>query len=422
MTYNLIIVFIMLLLSALFSGMEIAFVSSNKLRIELDKKQGHFSSKILSVFTHNPEQYLATMLVGNSISLVIYGLLMAILLEPLIRNISSSEITILICQTILSTLVILITAEFLPKALFRINPNSYLKLFAVPVLLFYILLYPLTKCIILISNFFLKTFFKTNINDSQKLHVFGKIDLDNLVNEAQKNNRQMPKNDSEIKIFQNALDFSKVKLRDCMIPRTEIEAVNVSSPMEELQQRFVSTGYSKILVYEENIDNIVGYISSKDLFKNPGSIKEKLVKALIVPETMPASKLLKLLMQDHKSLAVVVDEFGGTAGMITIEDIIEEIFGEIEDEHDTQDLVNKKTGENEYLLSGRLEIGFLNEKYNLHLPESDEYETIAGLILAHHQSIPKPNERIVLQPFVFKILKVSSTRVELIQLSLDNKD
>jgi CBS domain containing-hemolysin-like protein len=420
MTFNLIIVFLMLVLSALFSGMEIAFVSSNKLRIELDKKQGHFSSKILSVFTHNPEQYIATMLVGNSFTIVIYGLLMAILLDPIVRTITNSEVYILICQTILSTLIILITAEFLPKALFRINPNSFLNIFSIPVLFFYILLYPLTKCIIFISDFFLKNFFRTNINSRQKIHVFGKIDLDNLVNEAQKNNMEAPKNDSEIKIFQNALDFSKVKLRDCMIPRTEIEAVNVSSGIEELQHRFSSTGYSKILVYEENIDNIVGYISSKDLFRNPKTIQEKLVKALIVPETMPASKLLKLLMQDHKSLAVVVDEFGGTAGMLTIEDIIEEIFGEIEDEHDTKDLVEKKTGEHEFLLSGRLEIEYLNEKYNIHLPESDEYETIAGLILAHHQSIPKPNERIVIQPFIFKILKVSNTRVELIQLSTED--
>jgi CBS domain containing-hemolysin-like protein len=419
MTYNLIIVFLMLIFSALFSGMEIAFVSSNKLRIELDKKQGHFFSKILTVFTRNPEQYIATMLVGNNFALVIYGLLMVILLEPLIHSFTNSEVSILICQTILSTLIILITAEFLPKALFRINPNSFLNFFAVPMLIFYILLYPLTKCIILISNFFLKNFFSTNINSTQKIHVFGKIDLDNLVNEAQKNNRQAPKNDTEIKIFQNALDFSTVKLRDCMIPRTEIEAVNVSSTMEELQHRFITTGYSKILVYEENIDNIVGYISSKELFKNPGTIQEKLVKPLIVPETMPASKLLKLLMQDHKSVAVVVDEFGGTAGMLTIEDILEEIFGEIEDEHDTQYLIEKKTGEDEFLFSGRLEIEYLNEKYSLHLPESDEYETIAGLILAHHQSMPKLNERIVLQPFVFKILKVSNTRVELIQLSVD---
>lgn len=418
MTFNLCIVFLMLILSALFSGMEIAFVSSNKLRIALDKKKNHASSKILSVFTGNPEQYIATILVGNSFALVVYGLLMAILLRPFIQNITNSEVSILICQTLLSTLIILITAEFLPKALFRINPNSFLNFFAVPMLVFYIFLYPLTKCIILISNFILKTFFSTNINSLQKIHVFGKIDLDNLVNEVQKNSSRTPKNNSEIRIFQNALDFSKVKLRDCMIPRTEIEAVNVDSTIEELQERFITTGYSKILIYEENIDNIVGYISSKELFKDPGSIQEKLVKPLIVPETMAASKLLKLLMQDHKSLAVVVDEFGGTAGMITIEDILEEIFGEIEDEHDTQDLIEKKTGENEFLFSGRLEIEYLNEKYNLNLPESDEYETIAGLILAQHQSMPKLNERIVLQSFVFKILKVSNTRVELIQLTV----
>jgi CBS domain containing-hemolysin-like protein len=419
MTNNLIIVFLMLIFSALFSGMEIAFVSSNKLRIELDKKGGHLSSKIISLFTRNPEQYIATLLVGNNFTLVIYGLLMAILLKPVIHTFTNSEIYILICQTILSTFIILITAEFLPKALFRINPNSFLNFFAVPMLIFYILLYPLTKCIILISNFFLRNFFKTDINSKQKIHVFGKIDLDNLVNESQKNNTEVPKNNTEIKIFQNALDFSTVKLRDCMIPRTEIEAVNVDSSLAELQQRFITTGYSKILVFEDNIDNIVGYISSKELFKNPANLKEKLVKPLIVPETMPASRLLKLLLQDHKSVAVVIDEFGGTSGMLTIEDILEEIFGEIEDEHDTSYLIEKKTGDNEYLFSGRLEIEYLNEKYNLHLPESDEYETIAGLILAHHQSMPKLNERIILQPFIFKILKVTNTRVELIQLSVE---
>ncbi len=417
MTIHLFFLVIMLLLCALFSGMEIAFVSSNKLRIELDRKQGQFPARIVAAFTHNPEQYLATMLVGNNIALVVYGLLMAILLEPAILHFTHSEATLLVVQTLLSTLLILIVAEFLPKALFRLNPNTFLNLFAIPVMFFYLLLYPITRLTILLANWALKTFFRTNIQERRKINVFGKIDLDNLVNEAQQMNQQF-ENESEIKIFQNALDFSSVRIRDCMIPRTEIEAVNVHTSLDELQERFIETGYSKILVYDGAIDNIVGYISSKDLFKNPAGIEERLVKPLIVPETMSAQKLLKMLMYEHKSIAVVVDEFGGTSGLITIEDILEEIFGEIEDEHDTIDLVDKQLSENEFLFSGRMEIEVINEKYGIGLPESDAYETLAGFILAHYQNLPKQNEKVVIDPFTFRILKVSHTRVELVRLSI----
>ncbi len=417
MTIHLFFLVIMLLLCALFSGMEIAFVSSNKLRIELDRKQGHFPARIVAAFIRNPEQYLATMLVGNNIALVVYGLLMAILLEPAILHFTHSEATLLVVQTLLSTLLILMVAEFLPKALFRLNPNTFLNLFAIPVMFFYLLLYPITRLTILLANWALKTFFRTNIQERRRLNVFGKIDLDNLVNEAQQVNQQF-ENESEIRIFQNALDFSSVRIRDCMIPRTEIEAINVHTSLNELQERFIETGYSKILVYDGTIDNIVGYISSKDLFKNPAGIEERLVKPLIVPETMSAHKLLKMLMHEHKSIAVVVDEFGGTSGLITTEDILEEIFGEIEDEHDTIDLVDKQLSENEFLFSGRMEIEVINEKYGIGLPESDAYETIAGFILAHYQNLPKQNEKVVIDPFAFRILKVSHTRVELVRLSI----
>jgi CBS domain containing-hemolysin-like protein len=415
------LILLMLMLSAFFSGMEIAFVASNKLRIELDRKQSNRSARAVTVFTRNPEQYLATMLVGNNIALVIYGLVMAIMLEPVIGRFVRSEITILIIQTVLSTLLILVTAEFLPKAIFRINPNAFLNLLSIPVMFFYVLLFPVTSFIIWISNFILKNFLKTDIRTISRINVFGKIDLDHLVNEAQMVNGQEHDNEAEIKIFQNALDFSNVKLRDCMIPRTEIEAIDITTSIPVLQEKFVETGYSKILVYEDTIDNMVGYISSKDLFKNPQSINTILVKPLIVPETMAANRLLKRLMQEHKSLAVVVDEFGGTSGLITIEDVLEEIFGEIEDEHDTQDLIEKKVGEYEYIFSGRLEIEYLNEKYALHIPESSDYETLAGFILHVHQSIPKPNERIVSDPFVLRILKVTNTKVELVQLSSKNE-
>jgi magnesium and cobalt exporter, CNNM family len=407
-----------LLFSAFFSGMEIAFVSANKLRIELDKKQGFYGSGIISIFSKNPTQYIATMLIGNNIALVIYGLVMAIVLEPYIAIYVLSEGWILFFQTVISTIIILLTAEFLPKTIFQINPNFVLNVFSVPVFFFYILFYIIAKPTVLLSNFFLKSVLKTKISDSKKQFVFGKIDLNDLINTTNDNQDAQQEVDHEIKIFQNALDFSKVKLRECIVPRTEISAVEINDNLDTLKANFIETGYSKILVYKDTIDNIIGYASSLDLFKKPEDIKSMIHSLIIVPESMPANKLLEQFIQERKSIAIVVDEFGGTSGMVTIEDIIEEIFGEIEDEHDTIDLIDKVLKENEYLLSGRLEIDYLNEKYNNIFPEKEEYETVAGFILFHHGNIPKINEIITIENLQFSINKVSKTRIELVKLKV----
>ncbi len=413
---NVIIILLSLVFSAFFSGMEIAFVSSNKLRLELDIKQGYMTSRVISIFTSRPGDYIATMLVGNNISLVIYGILMAILLEPLISQYTNSESTILIIQTIISTLIILFTAEFLPKTIFRLSPNTALRVFAIPVLVFYILLYPVTKLTIAISGFILHNFMRVPRNKKVHQNVFGKIDLDNLVNESNAEHDQQDEPEQEIKLFQNALDFSNVKLRDCMVPRTEIVAFDESVSMEELQSKFIETGLSKILIYRESTDNIIGYINSKELFKNPSDLQSMIMSLPIVPETMPANKLLQSFIKDHKSISVVVDEFGGTSGIVTMEDILEEIIGEIEDEHDISELTEDKLNEQEYIFSARHEIDYLNEKYRLNIPESDDYETLAGLILFHYESIPKINDRIHIEGFVIRILDVSETRIELIHL------
>jgi CBS domain containing-hemolysin-like protein len=416
------IIAISVLFSAFFSGMEIAFIASNKLRIELEKKQRTFNSRILSVFTRNPGQYVVTMLIGNNIALVIFGIVMAIILEPLIVRFTSSDISILIIQTIISTLIILFFAEFLPKALFRINPNGFLTLFSLPVLFFYMIFYPVSKITISLSHFILRTFFNIKISGKPENKVFHKVDLDHLVSEGQVTRDAEDEEALNIKIFQNALDFSNIKLRECMIPRTEIIALEKNSSIDELRQTFIDTGLSKILIYRDSIDNIIGYANLKDLFKNPKSIESKLVKVSMVPETMPANKLLELFVEEKKNIAVVVDEFGGTSGMVTIEDILEEIFGEIEDEHDSSELVEKQISEHEFLLSGRLEIDYLNEKYKLEIPEKDDYETLAGFILYQHESIPNLNQLIKIDHFIFKIMRVSETKVELVNLKLAAKN
>jgi CBS domain containing-hemolysin-like protein len=412
----LVIILISLLFSAFFSGMEIAFISSNRLRLELEKKQGSFSSKITSVFTRNPGQYIATMLVGNNIALVIYGITMAVILEPQISRITGSEITVFLVQTFIATIIILITAEFIPKAIFRLKPNLILNTFSIPVMLFYILLYPVTKSIIGIGHLILKYVLGTDVSEDDNRNVFGKIDLDHFVKESHNEFATEDHLKNDIKLFQNALDFSTIKMRECMVPRPEIYASEIDTPMEEIKQKFIETGYARILIYKNSIDNIIGYINSKDFFKNPKSIRSMLNRIIIVPETMVAHKLLSLFIKEKKSVAVVVDEFGGTAGMVTIEDIMEEIFGEIEDEHDTVDLEEKQITENEFIFSGRLEIDYLNDKYFLNIPKTDDYETLAGFILHHHESIPKVNQKVSIPPFLFKILKMSKTRVELVNL------
>jgi len=413
-----VIIIISVLFSAFFSGMEIAYISSNKLKIELYRKEGSFNSKIISFLTSYPGQYIVTMLIGNNIALVIYGIFMAILLEPLIYTLTEHDVNILILQTIISTLIILLTAEFLPKTLFRINPNSFLKIFAIPVLLFFIIFYPVSKITIYISNFILGTFFNVKTDKKQENIVFGKVDINNLVSEKRAEQKIKKNDELDFRIFQNALDFSDVKLRECIVPRTEIIAVKNDSGIEDLQQKFIETGLSKIFVFKESIDQIVGYIHMKDLFNNPDNIESNIIDVSIVPETMPANKLLEMFVKEKKNIAVVVDEFGGTSGIVTIEDILEEIFGEIEDEHDTSIRTEQKINEHEYIFSGRLEVDYLNEKYNFNLPKHDEYETLAGLILHFYESIPKPKTRIIIELYEFRVLEVSETRIELLNLKI----
>jgi len=407
--------------SAFFSGMEIAFVSANKLRIELDKKQGLFASRIIKVFTNNRGQYISTMLVGNNFALVIYGILMASVLEPGIKVYVDSETLILLIQTVISTLIILVTAEFLPKTLFRTNPNKILNFFSVPVLLIYYLLYPISKLTIWISSFLLKLVLKVNINEEQEKTVFGTVDLDHMIDASQPETETKDDIEHDIKLFQNALDFSKVKLRECVVPRKELIALEIGSTIDKLKRKFIESGLSKILVYKETIDNIIGYVQSPDLFQNPKSISAMVKSLIIVPETMSASKLLNTFMKKQKSIALIVDEFGGTAGIVTIEDIMEEIFGEIEDEHDSVELQDAKINDNEFIFSGRLEIDYVNEKYDIEMPESDEYETIAGFILYHYEQVPNENDKIVLSPFEFEILKVDNPRIELVKLTIKTK-
>ncbi len=420
---NLTIILISLIFSAFFSAMEIAFVASNKLRIELDKKQGLLSSRIISIFTSHPGQYITTMLVGNTIALVVYGSVMARILGPVIAKFTSSATGILVIQTIVSALIILITAEFLPKTLVRINPNTVLKFLAAPVALFFILFYPVTKSTIWIINLIIKTFFRHSKSEIYyKNKIFGKVDLDYLISESREESDEEEREENELKLFQNALEFSNVRVRDCMIPRAEIVALELNSSVDELSQKFIETGYSKILIFNETIDNIVGYITSRELFRNPADIMSGLINISYIPETMAANKLLRKLIQEKKSLAAVVDEFGGISGMVTIEDIIEEIFGEIEDEHDVIELVENQLNDREYIFSGRLEIDYINDKYKLNIKESEDYDTLAGFIFYHYERIPKMNERFTIDNFEFKILKVSKTRIEVVHLSVLKKD
>lgn len=410
-----IIILITLIFSAFFSGMEIAFLSSNKLRLELDKKRGTLPAKILSEFSENPGQYIVTMLIGNNTAIVIYGIFMAILLEQVIHLYVIAETWILIIQTVISTLVILILAEFIPKALFRTRPNIFLNIFAVPVAFFYYLFYPVGQFTIALSNIILRIFFHVKKPHQPVDQVFGHSDLLRLVHESQAESAGLEE-DHNIKIFQNALDFSKVKLRECMIPRTEIVALEKTATIEQIRNTFIETGLSKLLIYENTIDNIIGYASIKDFFTYAGEPEFILHPLIIVPESMPANKLLSFFVEHKKNIALVVDEFGGTSGIVTIEDIIEEIFGEIEDEHDTSVLTEKEIIPGEYIFSGRLEIDYLNEKYNLDIPEKDDYETLAGFILYYYESLPKTNQILVIEPFEIKILKTSETKLELVQL------
>jgi len=419
---NWIIILLMLLASAFFSGMEIAFISANRLKVELDKNKGRIGSKIIANFVSNPTSFIAALLLGNNIALVVYGIYISHeLFAPIISFLPESlnnDFVILVLQTIISTIIILFTAEFLPKVLFRINSNQILRFFAMPVYFIYILLFPFTKFFIGISTFILKKLFKLNITKEQQ--VFSPIDLDNYIKEFFTKSPEHQEMEEEIQMFQNAIDFRIVKLRECMIPRTEIDAIEIRQGIDILQKQFVDTGRSKILVYENSIDNIVGYTHSFDLFSSPKSIKKILRQALIVPETMLAQDLLQSFIHKHKSMAVVVDEFGGTSGILTMEDVLEEILGEIYDEHDLEEFVEKQISENEYILSGRVEIDYINEKYELNIPESEEYNTIAGFVIHHYESIPEKDEIIHVGEMRFHILEVTETKIEKIKLILSD--
>jgi CBS domain containing-hemolysin-like protein len=422
MDYNPIIIGLSVLFSAIFSGMEIAFLSANKLRIELDRKQGTFSSSILQIFTQNPSQYIATMLVGNNIALVVYGISMAKILESSLSRLISNDLGVLLAQTVLSTILILVTAEFLPKSMFRLRPNAFLNFFAIPMLLFYIIFYPISKFSTWISIWILRIALRQKIVLDQGQKIFGKIDLDHFMGEVNAADGDNLKQEHDIKMFQNALDFSEVKIRDCLIPRTDIEAIDVNSSILELKEKFINTSYSRLPVYENSIDNIIGYVNSKDLFKKPQSIKSKLLRIDFIPEAMLAHKLLAHFIKEQKSIAIVVDEFGGTAGLVTIEDIIEEIFGEIDDEHDSSEFVEKQLSDKDFIFSGRLEVTYLNEKYRLNIPESEEYDTIAGFVISEHQSIPKPQQVISIGNFKIKVAKMDRTRIDLLHLTLKSKN
>jgi CBS domain containing-hemolysin-like protein len=395
--------------------MEIAFVTSNKLRLQMDMQKETLASSILSIFYAHPDRYISTILVGNNIALVIYGMQMAELLEPFLETFLLNAALVGVGQTFVSTVIILITGEFLPKMIFRINSNGWLRFFAVPLLLFYILLYPISIFMSWLSEMLMRLF-RVPVGKTDQ-YLVGRVDLDRLIHESIETAEEEVEND--IKFFQNALDLSKVKLRNCIVPRTEIEAVEYDCSVEELRERFVETGYSKLLVYQNNIDNIVGYVHSNELFTKPERWQSQIILAPIVPETMAANKLMNMLLLKKKSIAVVVDEFGGTAGIVTLEDIVEEIFGEIEDEHDTPEYVEKQISDHEYIFSGRLEIDYLNETFDLSLMVSEDYLTLAGLVLHVYQGFPQVGEQIKLDGYTLKIIKATKNKIELIKLIKD---
>jgi len=415
---DLTIILLSLFLSAFFSGMEIAFVAANKLKVEVDKQSGGFSARLMSRFVRSESSFISTMLVGNNIALVVYGISFAALLEPFLYQVLPEPVKgdagVFVMQTIISSLVILVFAEFLPKTLFRINPNRFLGIFALPVTIIYYILYPIIAFTMSLSNLIMKSLLKTDTTATGK--VFDAIDMDNFLKEFGRKDEQSEDQHRDLQIIRNAIEFPEIKLRECMVPRTEIVAVSQTESIQAIRKIFSETGLSKILVYNESIDDMVGYVHAFDFFSQPGQIQDIIRPVILVPETMLASKLLQNLLQQRKSLAVVVDEFGGTAGIITIEDIIEEIFGEIDDEYDVEDLTEKQTGPDEYIFSARLEIDYLNEKYNLHLPDSDEYETLGGLVINHMESIPARGEEIDIGNTHIKILQVSEKRVELIKV------
>jgi CBS domain containing-hemolysin-like protein len=413
------VIVVCLILSAFFSGMEIAFVSSNRIYLEIEKLQGSFTSKVLKSITQNPSRFIACMLLGNNIALVIYGIFAGDRILQLFfpETILSGEASLFVVfyQTLISTAVILITAEFLPKVFFQLYANLAIKIFAIPVAFFYYVFYPITFLVIQFTDIILKRFFKT---DSDQVQLsFSKIELGNYIEEQLESSFDKENLDSEIQIFQNALDFSEVKTKEAMVPRAEVVAVDQDTPIEEIRTLFISTGFSKIPVFKETIDQILGYVHVFDMMKNPKTLKNILLPLAYVPETMLINDVLKLLTRQHKSISVVIDEYGGISGIVTVEDIVEELFGEIEDEYDVVDHVEKQLDENTFDFSARLEVDYLNQKYSLSLPESEFYETLGGLVAYNLGQIPNQDEKVEVPPYILKIKKVSATKIEQIILS-----
>ncbi|MBU2525936.1 MAG: hemolysin family protein [Bacteroidetes bacterium] len=429
MSSEIIVILISLLLSAFFSGMEIAFVSANKIQVEIEKKQQNIFSRFLTPISEKPSKFITAMLVGNNIALVVYGYFMGELLMSLFKKLNPTRFDVinrlltdfdLLSQTVISTIVILITAEFLPKVFFQIYANSMLKWLS-PVGFFFLKLFSIpSNLIIAFTDKLLKVFFNTQGDAIQQ--TFTKLELGHYINEQMEKEEQQEHIDSEIQIFQNALEFSEIKAREIMVPRTEIEAVDAQTEISEIRKILIETGYSKLLIFKDNIDDIIGYIHSFDLFKKPKKISDIIKPIEFVPETMLTKDLLDLLIKKRKSIAVVLDEYGGTSGLITIEDIVEELFGEIEDEHDVDELIEEQINSNLYRFSARLEVDYINETYKLNLPENDNYETLGGLIVNYTEEIPKPNELVEIEGFQFTILEVSNTKINLVDLKVMPKD
>ena len=409
------IVIVTLLFSAFFSGIEIAFVSSNRLKLELDKASDSFISKTIAIFSRDESNFIASMLIGNNIALVIFSISMTKLLEQYLPVISSSFL-LLFTQTIISTIVILITAEFIPKVIFRINPNYMLKIFSLPLICFYFLLYPIVFVMLAISGFVLKYIFRLESKEVSQL--FSKIDLDEYLESLTHHTNSNSGNNIEVEMLQNALELSNIKVRECMVPRTDMAAINIKSSVEQLLKLFIETKYTKIPVFKDNIDNIIGYVHSSDLFKKPMTIKSIMLPIPIVSESLTANEMLNTFIKKNKSIALVVDEFGGTSGLVTVEDVTEEIVGEIEDEHDIGDIIDEKISDTEYLFSSRMEVDQINDKYNLELPESEEYETIAGLFLSLHEDIPEKGESIEYENKLLVIDSVDKKSIKLIRIML----
>ncbi len=429
MTLDIVIIIVTLILSAFFSGMEIAYVSSNKIHIELEKKQEDFLGRILTKLTAKPSKYIATMLIGNNIALVIYGLKMGDVLVRWFQSMLPSDSTVLtylfhdfqlLTQTVISTFVILITAEFLPKVFFQIYANTLMKVLALPTYVFYVFFSWVSDFVLWISDAVLKYVFKANGEDV--VLAMTKVELGNYISEQMESVEDHEEVDSEIQIFQNALEFSEVKAREVMVPRTEISAVDISESIENLSQLFIETGRTKIIVYKDNIDDILGYVHAFELFKKPKNIKSIIIPVSFVPETILIKDVLNILTKKRQSIAVVIDEYGGTSGLMSVEDIVEELFGEIEDEHDTLEMTEEQIDENTYRFSARLEVDYVNETYKLNLPESETYETLGGLIVNETEGIPEKNEDVLIDNFKFTIEEVSSTKIDIVRLKILDVD